>query len=325
MYIHFTPVLTQVPMADTMIKQGICRIAVPFFFSASSFLLFRNIKDPKLHGKENWRKIRKFCGHLLQIYTVWSVIHVAYIAFYKYYNYGEMITLSDYVKKYFFIGINFHLWYLISSVYAVPIVYLLRRMGRRAVVLACAVGCLAQCLDLPYHLACVYDLPFMVTLSGDYFAVYRTVLLAVPLMCLGILCMEDYQKRNSGQWLIRLAATAVLYFAEMAFVYWLQGDQMEAEILLSGPVLIYYLTNWLFSLDFRLPAKWMGKALRANSTWMYCSHMLVVALFHWVFAYQGIVRYILVGGLTVVSGIPYVAVTLLKDKYKKKQQTVIVE
>lgn len=324
MYIHFAPVFTGAPIVDTMIRHGVCRVAVPFFFASSAFFLFQKIGNSKTCGKANRKKLWSFACNLLLLYTVWSAVYIAYDIFYRHYNCLENLTVIRYIRKYFLIGSHFHLWYLIASVYGVFVVYGLWRIGRPAMMGACALGCVLQCLRMPYRWDGLYDLPFMIVLTEEYSVVYRTISMAIPLMCLGVLCWEDYRKKSNRQWFVRATCAAVLYAAEMVVVYILKGDEMEAEILLSGPLVVYYLTNWLFTVDFSLPRKWVGKSIRLNSTWIYCAHMLVAMLFHWIFAYDGIVKFCFVGGLTVLSGIPYVAVKLLKDKRKKKPQAALV-
>ena len=319
MYIHFAPVLTGCLVADRLISEGICSIAVPFFFAVSSFLLFRRMGDPKSQSRENNGRLRKFCKHILVLYTVWAVVYVAYDVFIRYYNHIDHASPAQYIKDFFLRGSRIHLWYLLSSVYAIPVVYLLMRRGRSVLVAACVIGGLLQFADLMCNWEWIHY-AIVETLRDDYLAVYRTIVFAIPLMCLGVLCMEDYSKKKSRQWLVRLLLAGLIYIVEMMIAYGLHGVQMKVEILLSGPMVVYYLVNWLFTLDFRLPVKWLGKALRLNSTWIYCAHILVVMLYEWVFAYQGIVRYFLVGGLTVVSGIPYVVVKMLSRNQIRRRQ-----
>lgn len=251
------------------------------------------------------------------LYTVWSAVYFGYDIIDRYYNGVELLPLSTYIRKYFLNSSRIHLWYLIASVYAIPIVYLLWRFGRGALIAVCAVGCVMQCLDLPYHWSALYDIPQVIRFKEDFFVVYRTIFLAIPLMSLGVLCAKDYQKHTARQWLIRLILSCGVYVVEMIAVYIIKGQKMEAEILLSGPLVVYYLVNWQFTLDFSFPSKWVGEALRLSSTWIYCAHMLFLSLYRCIFAYQGIIRYVVVGGLTVVSGI--IAKILVEKRKEQKR------
>lgn len=55
-----------------LFSQVLCRVAVPFYFAASGFLLFRNMGD----GKVDWMRIKKYCFKLLRLYGLWSVLLV---------------------------------------------------------------------------------------------------------------------------------------------------------------------------------------------------------------------------------------------------------
>lgn len=319
MYIHLVPVCTNIPLVDTYMSQGFCRVAVPFYFSVSAFLLFQKMEDVKSCAKQNGKMLWKFCKNILILYTIWVMVYIGYELFYRNYNNHDQQSVVQYVKEYLFSGVRYHLWYLMSSVYAVPLVYLLWRCGKGALIVGCLIGNLLQLIDQLYQLCPIIDLTNLMALKTEFNLLIFAFIRATPMMCLGLLCLKDHEKRSSRQWLLRTAAAVVLVFVEITGWLALRGEKSTGiDGLFCNIFLVYYLTNWLFTVDFKLPVKWLGKALRYSSTWIYCSHVLLILLYGWVLSYEGIFRYAFIGTLAVVSGIPYVAGKILWENHHKK-------
>ena len=72
--IHVMPFSENVfPNADAwnfFFTKTICRIAVPFYFAASGFLVFRNMDS----GTVDWERIKRYCFKILRLYGIWSLI-----------------------------------------------------------------------------------------------------------------------------------------------------------------------------------------------------------------------------------------------------------
>ncbi len=314
-YIHVStqasPVLHNSPFWEKFVREGVCRLAVPFFLAVSAFFLFGKMKDHKRDFKRNMKLILGFCKRILLMYVVWSLIYIAYDLFYRYYNGNSFCAPSVYIWGFWFKGTSIHLWYLLASVYAVFIVYGLWCAGRPALIIACVLGCFVQCLETPYRWDFLYDILRIQLLTDYYFAVFRTFTMAVPLMCLGILCLQDHSQKTSKQWFVRMVIAAGLYVAVL-----ISKDKMFVVFLLTGALFVYSLINWLCVVEFTLPGE-MGKILRLSSTWIYCAHILVMKLYSWFWAYEGAKKYAIVCFFSVISGIPYVFINILLQKHKK--------
>ena len=111
-YIHMSPVLTGAPFVDSLIADGVCRIAVPFFFATSAFFLFRKMDRTTPEKGKNRKALWRFCGRMLLLYTVWIVIYIGYDMFHRYYNHNPQMPWYSYVKGFWLSGIQYHLWYL---------------------------------------------------------------------------------------------------------------------------------------------------------------------------------------------------------------------
>jgi serine/alanine racemase len=318
-YIHVAPVLMGAPAVDRIMAQGVCRVAVPFFFAASSFFLFARMGEQKSAAKQNRKALLKFCGHILLMYTIWIVIYSAYYVFYYAYNGLPQKSVIEYVLGFFFAGgLQQHLWYLIATVYAAPVVYLLWHGGRKTLIISIAVLEILCCLEWPYRFAPFISKEIHTFLCTDATLPFNALLNGVPMMCLGVLCLMDHSKRSNLQWLIWLAVAAVLYAAEVTELYLYFGASFSSAGMFTRGLLTYSLLNFLLTANFQLPVKWLGKVFRLSSTWNYCIHMLVMMLMGWFVAYTGVKKYVIVVFLTVISGIPYIFIKLLLDKRKKK-------
>jgi len=110
----------------------IVSMAVPFFFLASGYLLavkFREY-DPK---EVKIRIVFKQLSKIIRMYFVWNLIYLP-LAIYDYYLWDTSVTkaIFYYIKNFVFIGEHYnswHLWYLLSTIYAFLFVLLLLRMN----------------------------------------------------------------------------------------------------------------------------------------------------------------------------------------------------
>lgn len=320
-YIHMQPVLANHLLADRILTQGVFRVAVPFFFAASAFFLFRKMGDPKTCGRENWKKLGKFCLHIFSMYVLWLLIYRCYYAYYDYVNGQAQRQLKDFLWGMFFAGELQHLWYLMATVYAAPIVYLLWKGGRRTLLIGCLICEVLCCLHYPYEILPIAVSPAFEAQAREFTLIVNALLHGVPMMGVGVLCVEDHKKRSARHWFAGTLICLLLFAAEIGGLIAYYGLSYAANGMLTRIPLIYCLLNRLLTVDFRLPKAWMAKALRLSSTWVYLAHMMVLFLFRWIFAYRGVKEYVIVCGLTVLSGVPYVAFKLWRDERKKKKQT----
>lgn len=148
--IHTTPLKKYSQIADILTAQGICRIAVPCFFAISAFLLFYRMSEDK---KENIARIKRYCVRILYMYISWSAVYTfLYIAI----NLDNIAWgIPFFVERFrlwVFEASHYHLWYLLSTIYAVPIVYILYSIGGVGVLRTIAPPLwMLRCLQLTYN------------------------------------------------------------------------------------------------------------------------------------------------------------------------------
>lgn len=119
--IHTQPIIEK----NNSIYSIIIRMAVPFFFLATGFLLAIKIEDDKNNSIEI---IKKYLIKTVKMYILWSIIYLP-LAIYGYVLNGTPImkALISYIKGFLLIGEHYNswpLWYLLSTIYAIIVVLL---------------------------------------------------------------------------------------------------------------------------------------------------------------------------------------------------------
>lgn len=133
--IHLTP-FGEYEFLNFVIHNYVARIAVPYFFVTSGFLLFRKTS----YDNFNMNYTFKYALRLLRMYLIWSVI-------YFYLNYKIIINdergllhgILVYIRDFLFVGSNGGLWYLNATIFAVILISILVKKKcslRRIILLA---------------------------------------------------------------------------------------------------------------------------------------------------------------------------------------------
>ena len=108
-------------------------LAVPFFFLACGFLLA--VKTTELNEKDTFDSIKNHAMKILKMYLVWTVIYLP-IAIYHFFDIKEttLRAILLYLRNFIFIGEqynSFQLWYLLSTIYSLAIIVILRIAKKR--------------------------------------------------------------------------------------------------------------------------------------------------------------------------------------------------
>ena len=109
---------------------GLTETAVPYFFIASGFFLFRKLGGSR---EEDLAVIRQWTLKILKLYLIWTAIYLPFTVV-GYYQEGLPITkaLLGFVRNVVFVGSNYFswsLWYLLGMVWAGICIYIMRMMN----------------------------------------------------------------------------------------------------------------------------------------------------------------------------------------------------
>lgn len=127
MFIHYSSLFSN-KWTELFFVNVLCRYAVPFFFISTGFFLLKKIKfkNGKMEKSvENYKIFLKYEIRIVILYMIWSIIYGA-LRLYEYFASNvDYSFLKDYIVSLFFVGSYYHLWYLLSVIIALPVIYLI--------------------------------------------------------------------------------------------------------------------------------------------------------------------------------------------------------
>lgn len=154
------------------------RLCVPCFFLITGFFIESKIDEPQ--------KVKKYILHIVQLYVVYTILYFPQVIF-TYLQEGKsfLYIIFGYCRMFFFIGSAIHLWYLVATVVAVCILYVVVRIqggGKSAdirlaivAILLYIIGVLGNTYLLEwvqsqhYNVLWLYNILFSTTRNGIFF------------------------------------------------------------------------------------------------------------------------------------------------------------
>lgn len=312
--IHTTPLKPYSQIADLLTAQGVCRIAVPCFFAISAYLLFGRFTE---NHRENTAKIKCYCKRILVLYVIWSVVYtLGYcIVRFNHISLGVPFVMER-IRLWILEASWYHLWYLLATVYAVPVMYMVYlRGGLLALRIIVPLMWTMRCLQYTYSWLGIFR-PVFNWLQQHCDAVNNVLFCAVPLMSVGILVIHRDESRTNRYWGKRAALWSGIYLLELVIAFILSQEKIHFEFLFSTPVLTYYVLCWLVTLEFSFQNKQIPRLLRDCSIWLYCIHPLFILLWDTFVGTVEIWRFLAVVLCCAASALGYVTIKRRKDGCK---------
>ena len=230
-------------------------LAVPFFFLASGFFLFRKLDACRPEEEGALRK--KWLSRIARMYLVWTVIYLPFTV-YGLVKAGNpfIYSLAQFFRNFLFIGENFlswPLWYLLGMIWAGCIIFMLRKLGVPIwgmLLAGFALILVAQFSDLESN--------------GFYHSVFKTtrngIFVGFPFMVAGgALAGVDLCRVSPFVWLAVFAAL-------------LAGTKLAAWLVLPSAVALFLFAASIR--DFGFVSESLSRTLRQSSVVIYLSHML---------------------------------------------------
>jgi len=124
--LHAHPFTGISKVVDYALSYGLTRVAVPFFFIASGFFMFRKMTE----SNTDWHTIKKYVKRIFRIYCVWTLIYMPIIIWTSFLNDNQGIAqeLIILVRNFFMTASYSQLWFLPALIVAILCVgYLLSR------------------------------------------------------------------------------------------------------------------------------------------------------------------------------------------------------
>lgn len=263
--VHTRPEVSFSNHSVKMIFEGIYSLAVPFFFMASGFLLFRKVRLPLEDvGKD---RILSYLKRILKLYVVWTMIYLP-LTIYGFWK-EEIPALEAIVffgRNILLVGENYMswpLWYLLGLITAICIIYCLLRFRfsvNGIVIISVIIAVLGVSLDY------LNDNSILPYISDLYFSVFVTtrngLFVGFMYVALGLLCTR---LKTIQLWLIIM-------------LLMLGAIGMFLKVPLSNALVVFSL--FVLSISFqgnRVPLQ-LSVQFRVGSTIVYFVHMLFMAV-----------------------------------------------
>lgn len=280
-----------------------CRLAVYFYFIASAYFFFNSLlfeNGKIIRDKNNLRKLKKYVFRVLLLYVIWSAVYLIYDLF-VWYDQG-CLTLGNfkgYVLSFFTASSHYHLWFVISLIYAIPIMYfVLRFLGVRVLVVA---SLILYIIGL-----CYGNYGFMGASFGEWYSKFAniwprlsTVLFSViPICSLCFIC-DKIKVSGKTAWVCAVLFLAA-FSVEGMLLYFNVSKNTSAFLIFTLPAVLFIFTavkNTNISLKHSFE-------VRKLSTIIYCLHPLVIALLGLAFDSKNInsvLNYLIISAITIMA------------------------
>lgn len=297
--IHIGPLTTYSEYGDFLLTGILARLAVPFFFMASGFFLFRKLTEA---SGQNWKIVHRYAYQIGMLYFLSILI---YFPLNLYAGYFEDFSFFGLVKDVLFDGTLYHLWYfpaLITGIYLT--FYLYEKVTFPFLFIITSLLYMIGLLGDSYFGLTIQS-PRLHTIYMQMFTIFdytRNGLFFSPLfLVLGArLATNPRPLRPVRESAVCFAIALSLMIAEGVLLERIAWPRHDSMYIFLVPA-VYYLFQLLLSQRGK-----SSRHLRQISTWMYIVHPLIIVLVRGVGKATGLSWLLVSNNL-----IHFVAVTLL--------------
>lgn len=308
--IHTRPFAGYSDILDFYTVNVIARIAVPLFYAISGYLFFSKLRyqDGKIAKcVENRAKLLKYLKRIAFLYVGWSVVYIIFQLpqWYKTGWWGKALV-KDCIVSFFFKGSYYHLWYLLALLYGLPVLYLLLSFfSVRNVRFLFPILWLIECLLYSYSWIGIDRLPALSWLTGHFPVFFDAFFRAIPLLGVGLLCIENTKRPPKLCFYTLLSASACV--TEASILYFCTANDGKYSYIFFTPIAAYFLLSSLLCLKKSGNAR-LGVLCRKSSLVIYCLHPLILQSFKYLGSNSGILLWILVTFSSVFIAVLWVVI-----------------
>lgn len=318
--IHTRPFSKFSGVIDFYFVDVIARIAVPLFFAISGYLFFNGLRyqDGKISNcAENRAQLFKYLKRSVLIYIGWSVVYILFQLpqWYQTGWWGKQLV-KDCAASFLLSGSYYHLWYLLTLIYALPLLYLvLSLISIRHLRILIPLLWLVECLLYSYNWIGIDRIPVLAWLTGHFSIIFDAVFRAVPLLGIGILCAKSNAEQSRKTY-ICAALSILACAAEASILHFCTVNSGRYSYLLFTPVMAYFLLQALLSTT-KSGNHLMGALCRKSSLVIYCLHPLILRVLEWMGVESRMLLWILVTLITVFIALFWV---IAKEQIQKRKR-----
>ena len=285
----------------------VCRLAVPFFAVCSGYFLSKSLAKNEFRAKP----IKKQEWKMIKLYALWTLLYLLYsIPTWIKTGWMSFGAFKDYAVATITQGSHYHLWYLISLIYALPLFYLCVRFikNRKLLLVIMILLYIIKAFSYGYSQWLPVFMQSAFRMGNRFSALFDAVFLLLPLLLLGFFIS---QKKISLKFsLIGFIVSFSLLTVE-AFTLKEFGQESVSFIFLTLPT-AYLLFSLISQMNWNLNGK-VCTLLGSASLIIYCFHPMIVELFIDIVP-SSIILFL---GMAIISVLLSLMLMFIKARIKK--------
>lgn len=284
--IHTSPLSGVSNIVQFYVEDVITRVAVPLFYAFTGFFFFGKLvfeKGKIVPSTGNLRNLFQYCKKTAVLYLSWSLAYIVIILMPMWYQTGYWgpFIFKDCLATLLFKGSYYHLWYLLSLIYAIPLLYgLLCCLDYKKISVFVFILWICECLTYSYSWVGVDRIPFVSFISDRMPVVFDSLFRAIPLLAVGAF-VSQYQPIRQPQKACCAALLAIFVYAvEVSVLFFFSPNIENFSYLFST---LFFAFTWLV---FLISTKQCNISphtqllFRRMSLIIYCIHPMVLDVLH---------------------------------------------
>ena len=282
--IHTNPIRGVDNDIISVIYKVLTNIAVPYFFMASSFLVFKKIDNDKYEKK--LKKLRRHILKLLKLYFIWNLVYFPITIFGFWYHKNSLsVALSTFFKGIVFIGEQFYswpLWYILASIYIYLILYIFLKFKINTKVIngvLFLIYCIGFIINSKLYIKMSIFSPFFNYIISIF--INGRIFLAFGYILAGKIIASKYEERPYCN--VLMVIVFLLILVSTIFI--------RNDIYMNVVYLVISIIVFLLSLNVKINKNINSSKLRFFSQVAYFTHMIFYFIYILLFrkiGYQGI-------------------------------------
>lgn len=259
------------PFRFLLVVDILCRLAVPFFAVSTGYFLASRWGE---ESKQNKTLLLRQENKLIKLYFIWSALYLLYsIPWWLHSGWFSPWAFVDYAIGAVKNGAHYHLWYILSLIYALPIMFscLKYEKNRLKMLLLLSISLyVGMLLFYSYDWILPYGGGRLYQLLSISFPATAALFLILPMLLLGF-CIGNTPILSKRMAIIGFIISLLMLGTEAYFLK-ARGQIKVSYIVFSYPT-AYFLFQSL--LNIRSDSKLFTK-LAGISVYIYCFHPMVV-------------------------------------------------
>lgn len=319
--IHCKPFLPHSQVIHVLTAEGICRIAVPFFFTVSGLLFASKLSNASRHHQQ--RLCCKAVFNNTKLYLCWSAAY--WLCYFPQWITNRTLTTETVLNQIRLTlvgdGSCYHFWYMLALIYAMPVMLFLVRSRSTWLVLLITILWPIQCLRYAYRWLPGGEIIPWTTMYLD--SLMNTVFCALPLLSVGILSFRHYKYLSTHKWGLLTIFFGVLQITELLLLFTFSPNKTHFEFLLTMPGFSFCMVNFLLCIKLSFSNRQIPAIFRHASIWVYCIHPMLISIYGQLDNSTGFRRFAVIVVSSLASGIIYAKHRTEKHNNAKGLQTIL--